>query len=569
MNHVLAFPFCALAAAGAGAQSFLYTDFSSTAGLTLLGNAVRTGNVLRLTDNVANQAGWAWRQTPLHAVAGFDTIFTFRITPAGGASQGEGMVFVLHGHPYGAAAQAGTGFGLGYGVGPFNQVGIGWSIAIEYDTFVDSQLGDTSANELSIHTRGALPNNEHEGYSIARTTPAVNLADGQVHSMQVRYVPGLIEVFLDGAATPALSRAYDLVAGGLYASGNPAPGVALPDGTGYAGFCATTRTGALSEVCDILSWAWASPPLRHPCYDGSMGQDVLTVQASSGGVARRIQLATWQSFGIGIGAPPAFGPGAPYVLFLSLLPQPGAFGTQLGFGETCFPVLPAGPLDLVLADTFGVFPALLPALPAPHTIAIPPAVVTTPLAFTLQAVMLASSSPLAFGVTNAIDVSFAPAPPPVISAVSPASAQPGQPIGILGSGFLPGLQLTVNGSAVPFQYFGPLGIDFAYPAGLPCNSTLRVTNPDNQSVTAAVNPTPVITGTAWSSGPAAGGQPFQIQGSGFAYGTTVTIGGTAAVVMIAGPTALLMYTPPGAVGIAPVVVTTPGGCTATTTYTYY
>ena len=64
---------------------------------------------------------------------------------------------------------------------------------------------------------------------------------------------------------------------------------------------------------------------------------------------------------------PAFspgGPGAPYVLFLSLQPQPGAFGTNLGFGSTCFPVLPAGPAELVLVDTLGLFPALLPGAAA-------------------------------------------------------------------------------------------------------------------------------------------------------------------------------------------------------------
>ena len=558
----------ALVATTASAQTFAYADFSSTAGLALLGNATASGTTLRLTANASAQTGWAWRQTPVPAIAGFDTTFAFRITPPAVGTKAEGMALVIHADPLGAAVMGGTVWGMGYGNGANGAVGIRNSIAIELDTYQDGFLADSSANELTIHTRGAQGNHEHEQWSIARNTPAINLADGQPHTLRVRYVPGTIEVFVDGAATPAIARAYDLVSGGLYASNAAAPGANLANGTAWVGFCATTGAGSLTELCEILSWTWTSTPLVPPCYIGTLGQDTLTIAGSSGGPLREVRLATHQSFGIGIAAPPAIGPGAPYVLFLSLLPQPGAPGTQLGFGETCFPVLPAGPFELVLADTFGLFPPVLPAAPAPHTIAIPPGVVTSPLAFTLQAVTLASASPLGFGVTNAIDVSFAPAPAPVIQTVAPLSAAAGAPITVTGQGFLPGLTLSVNGVPVAPTSASATQVVFPFPAGLTCGSMLAITNPDSLAATAPLNPQPVVTSTVLGSGPAAGNQTFVVVGTGFAPGTVVTIGGVPAQVLSASATAISLRTPPGTPGVAAVVLTTPGGCSASTTYTY-
>ena len=43
------------------------------------------------------------------------------------------------------------------------------------DTYQDGFVGDTSANELTIHTRGSTGNHENEQYSIGRATPATVL----------------------------------------------------------------------------------------------------------------------------------------------------------------------------------------------------------------------------------------------------------------------------------------------------------------------------------------------------------------------------------------------------------
>jgi hypothetical protein len=287
-----------------------------------------------------------------------------------------------------------------------------------------------------------------------------------------------------------------------------------------------------------------------------------------GGPLREVGLVLAQSFGIQIASPPLFGPGAPYVLLLSFLPQPGVLGTQLGFGETCFPVLPLGPTELVLADTIGLFPALLPAAPAPHTIALPPGTIPVPLSFTLQAVTFASSSPLALGVTNAIDVAFAPGPAPMVTFVLPLSGAPGHPVAVNGQNFVPGVLVTIDGVPVALNTVTPTQITFSYPGSIACDAQLAVVNPDGQSATTAFNPTPIVTGTLLNSGTAAGNQIFIVQGTGFSSGTTVTIGGAPAIVLSATSTTVTMRTPPGMPGVAPVVLTTPGGCSTSTTYTY-
>jgi hypothetical protein len=559
---------CVLMASTISAQSFSYPDFSSTSQLNLLGNSLQTGNSIRLTANASNQTGWIWHQNALPLVNGFDTTFTFRILPPPFGTKAEGMALVIHDDPAGAAATGGTVWGMGYGSGANNSAGIRKSIAIELDTYLDPFLSDSSANELTIHTRGATGNNENEAWSIGRTTPPGNFVDGQVHTVRVVYVPGTIDVYYDNAATPTLSRSYDLVNGGQLASGASVGGIGSLAGTGFAGFCATTGAGSLTEQVEILSWDWTSTPFTDPCYEGTLGADILTIDGSAGGFFRRVELATYQPFGIELDNPPSFGAGAPYVLFASLLPQPGAIGTGLGFGNACFPMLPAGATELVLADTFGLGPSLLPASPTPHTISIPSSVIAFPLDLTLQAVTLDTSSPLTLGLSNAIELSIQAVGPPQITSVNPLSGVPNVLVTIAGQGFVPGLQLSIAGVPTPIISLTPTQVVFQYSAGTPCGANLTLSNPDGQLVSSVLNPNPVVTGTVLGSGSVAGGAVFLVQGSGFAVGTTVTIGGAPASVLSASASIVSMYTPPGSLGVAQVVLTTPGGCVATTTYTY-
>ena len=557
-----------LLCASLAAQSFSYPDFSSTAQLNLLGNSQQAGNAVRLTANASNQTGWMWRNTPVPILNGFDTTFTFRIAPPPFGVKAEGMALVIHADPNGANAQGGTVWGMGYGSGANNSPGIRNSIAIELDTYQDPFLSDSSNNELTIHTRGVLGNNEAEQWSIGRVTPAGNFVNNQVHTVRVVYVPGTISVYYDNMVTPALTRSYSLVTGGQLANGQPIGGIGAVNGVGFAGFCATTGANTLTEQVDILSWDWTSTPPSDPCFDGTLGADTLTINGSAGGFFRRVEVATHQPFSIEVDNPPSFGPGAPYLLFASLAPQPGALGTNLGFGNACFPMLPMGPTEFVLTDTFGIGPSLLAGLPTPHTIAIPTGVIASPLELTMQAVTLDTASPLTLGLTNAVELAVVAVGPPQITTMSPLSATVGATVTVNGSGFVPGLSLTVSGAPVTPLVVTPTTVQFSYPLGVSCDSVVILANPDGQSATTALNPSPVVTNTILGSGSSAGGSLFIVQGTGFAPGMTVTIGGVPASVNSVTSFVVTLNTPPGSPGVAPVLLTTPGGCTTSTTYTY-
>jgi acid phosphatase len=87
--------------------------------------------------------------------------------------------------------------------------------------------------------------------------------------------------------------------------------------------------------------------------------------------------------------------------------------------------------------------------------------------------------------------------------------------------------------------------------------------------TTTPNTAPIISSVSPSSGPAAGGTTVTISGTGFAVGATVTFGGTAATnVTVAGSTTITAVTPAHASGAVNVVVTNPGGQSATSTNGY-
>src|SRR5262249_28172873 len=72
-------------------QTINYPNFSSPAGLSLVGNAVQVGNQLRLPANTNSQRGAAWFTTPQAVQGGFDTTFQFQITNAAA----DGFAFVV------------------------------------------------------------------------------------------------------------------------------------------------------------------------------------------------------------------------------------------------------------------------------------------------------------------------------------------------------------------------------------------------------------------------------------------------------------------------------------------
>ena len=154
------------------------------------------GPALRLTPPSASATGAAWYARGLDVREGFDTAFLFRhaapsahcrthsdvATRCGSGGGGAGFALVLQtAHP-GALGNGSSG--LGYG-------GLVPSVAVEFDSWADDELGDPGGGgvHISVHSRGAVAGNSaNESYSLGGGFPPAALQAG-VHSARVRYSP--------------------------------------------------------------------------------------------------------------------------------------------------------------------------------------------------------------------------------------------------------------------------------------------------------------------------------------------------------------------------------------------
>jgi hypothetical protein len=539
------------------AQTFDYPSFASTAGLTLNGSAVASSNQLHITNNASADVGSFWYTTPMPVREGFETRFDFSMTTGS-----EGMAFVIHGAPTGAATLGGNLWGIGYGFGG-NTAPITNSLAIEIDAIQDTFLNDTSANEISVHSVGVLGNSENEGVSMGRVTPVADLSSNVVHTLRIRYVPGVgvsgqLDIFLDAIVVPVLTVAYSFENGGNQLTGGNNGGIGLTGLDAWVGFTSSTPFGQTGQNAIVRSWNWVSYHLPNACYTGNVlagaggPYDVLTINGGNGGFFRTVNLVVANPFTVAMGTPPAV-PQAPFVLLATVGIADGTTVTTTPWGTACFP----------LANIVDIGSFL-----APYSLAVPAGLVF-PIPLTLQGVMAPDPlNPSLVQLTNAIAVQFQFAPAPAITTVAPNSAIAGNPITITGSNFSPFATVDINGNFVTPTTLTATQIVFAMPAGLPCGSMLRVRNPDGSASTANFNPTPLITQQVNTSGPAAGGTTYIAIGSGFAAGTTCTIGGLPATVTNASATVVTVLTPPNPPGPRQIVLTTPGGCTVTSTFTY-
>jgi glucose/arabinose dehydrogenase len=268
-----------------------YADFSSTAGLNLVGSAARAaGNRLRLTPSLTARVGAAWYTTPQSVAAGFSTTFTFSISSpsAGGA---DGFAFVVQ--RAGTATAGGDGCRIGYD-------GIPASLAVEFDTYLSGTcaagtVSDPSDNHVSVHTRGALPNSAMESASIGLSSAIPDLSDGAVHTVRIDYTPGVLFVFVDDLQTPRVAAPLDL-----------ATTLPLDQGRAWVGF--TAATGGAAQNHDIRSWSLTEGPppgdgrprtplITEPRFDGRVvsAQDVHMETASYYDTAGRPHLCTdWE-----------------------------------------------------------------------------------------------------------------------------------------------------------------------------------------------------------------------------------------------------------------------------------
>ncbi len=161
-------------------------------------------------------------------------------------------------------------------------------------------------------------------------------------------------------------------------------------------------------------------------------------------------------------------------------------------------------------------------------------------------------------------------PPLVVTNVQPAAAIAGTPITIFGSGFTASTELRLDGVPFPILTRTSGTIVFICPTSANCNTQISLFEPATALAVSRIwNATPSITTINGGTGPSAGGTSFTIIGSGFPYGTTVTVGGAPAGLTAASTSTLSCVAPPGVPGSSPIVVSTPSGCFVTGLFLYF
>ncbi|HKQ38179.1 MAG TPA: putative Ig domain-containing protein, partial [Verrucomicrobiae bacterium] len=207
-----------------------FANFSGATGVALNGNAALSGGVLRLTPNVANQAGSAFLSNPIGIGpnSSINTRFVFRIS--GTADGGDGLTFVIQGNS--ASSLGSLGAGLGY-------EGIGRSVAVEIDNYAGT--GDPNANHLGILSGGSATTH------LATFTPGWDLEDASSHTIWVEYEGPANQLRVYAAqgivsqrpATPVMTATIDLPA--------------LVGSQAWFGF--TAGTGGVFNNHDVESWS--------------------------------------------------------------------------------------------------------------------------------------------------------------------------------------------------------------------------------------------------------------------------------------------------------------------------
>ena len=230
------------------AQSIIFPNFSDVSLLTLNGDAQQAGAVLRLTPDIASQAGSVFLSSPvtINQETSFRTEFTFQMS---GQNQrdmrSDGLAFVIHSDSRGATALGHSGGALGFGIDKGDsypsepgQTPISPSIAIEFDTYQNT----------------SDPDDHHVGV----------IFDGDVRT---HYVSGTPSFAFDANDNPLVSVWIDYDGSGdslkVYVSQNNSKPTApvldttinLVDRLGnevFFGF--TAATGGGFNIHDIFNW---------------------------------------------------------------------------------------------------------------------------------------------------------------------------------------------------------------------------------------------------------------------------------------------------------------------------
>ena len=163
---------------------------------------------VRLTPSKPEKTGALWYTQGLEVLSGFECGFRFQITDlsrscnyvkdrnfglsmhkACAVHGGDGFAFVVHGDQDRLDTIGDGANQMGYG-------GIENSIAIEFDTWYNPDMGDLFSDHISVHSSGPLSGNHAGETSQLGVAKLHSLADGKEHLARVRYYPEIMYEYI-------------------------------------------------------------------------------------------------------------------------------------------------------------------------------------------------------------------------------------------------------------------------------------------------------------------------------------------------------------------------------------
>ncbi|GAB6900663.1 beta strand repeat-containing protein [Kineosporia succinea] len=176
-----------------------------------------------------------------------------------------------------------------------------------------------------------------------------------------------------------------------------------------------------------------------------------------------------------------------------------------------------------------------------------------------------SSAPVPFVYVN----------PPVITSITPRAGPEagGTSVIIAGTGLSAATEVRFGTVAAGFTVDGPTQITAVSPAGTGI-ADVTVTTAGGTSTTGAADrfryaPVPALGSAGPNVGPIGGGTVVTVSGTGFTGAILLTVDGASVPFTVADDSTITFTTPPGSAGAKNIEVTTPGGVSGTTSFTYF
>lgn len=215
-----------------------YPHFASPTGLIFQAEAKLHDNFVRLTPSHTNhrgKVGGLWLENKQSILGGFDTTFQLQITDKTGHGA-DGIVFVLQDKATPSLGISGHHMGFVRG---------GNAIAIKFDNY-HYHRDYIKFDEIQITSCIATELEPRGGSGLGTVTGPELYSDGKVHAVRIRYVPGLMQIYLDDLNKPLLVAKFRLE-----------KIVPFKNGEAWVGF--TASTGADSQNQDIFNWTFSVP----------------------------------------------------------------------------------------------------------------------------------------------------------------------------------------------------------------------------------------------------------------------------------------------------------------------